>query len=381
MASDVFISYNHADATWATKLRNELVDQHGKTVFLDAVALRAGTQWNAALMNELVTARNLVMLWSEATKASEWVKSEAAAFRGLIALDEMKGTAGNRQLIQLCLDGQNTMYSDWQLIDDLNDGNQYAGGADNVDPNKWATVVQKILESIDYDPAAPVVHLLILAATRDAIAKLPKEATPLFGTRALGQLLDDLKITKEDLAQYYGDYRISWQPFGGQKNIRTILFDIRSDILRAGGPRFRWKPVADAFWTAPIGSTALNTIVNQLKSEPCVIVIDATSLYEPEVFGRFQVLSDCVFNPYGSVMVLPPFGPGPREALRLSLVQIANQLHDRFWTPQFVEGQMVKANCAVTAPDALEVRRLIAGSVWQSSKSKKPWWSTTETGQ
>jgi hypothetical protein len=124
----------------------------------------------------------------------------------------------------------------------------------------------------------------------------------------------------------------------------------------------------------------LTDIVNRLKNEPSVIVIDAASLYEPQVFSRFQVIGDCVFNPYGSVIVLPPFGPGPREVLRQSLVQIAGQLHERFWIPQFVEGQMVRAGCAVPAPDELEVRRLVAGSVWQSSKSKKPWWSNVETG-
>jgi hypothetical protein len=236
------------------------------------------------------------------------------------------------------------------------------------------------VQSIDYDDTSPVVHQLTLAATKGAMKALPPEGTPLFGTRTLGQLLGDLKISKHDLVQTYGDERHQWRPFGAKKNIRTILFDIRNDILRAGGPPFRWKPVNDEFWTAAIGTQPLTDIVARLKNEPSVIVIDAASLYEPQVFGRFQVIGDCVFNPYGSVIVLPPFGPGQREALRLSLLQIANQLHERFWALQFVEGQMVKASCAVTAPDELEVRRLISGSVWQSSRSKKPWWTTVETG-
>jgi hypothetical protein len=87
---------------------------------------------------------------------------------------------------------------------------------------------------------------------------LPPEAKPLFDARTLGQLLDDLKITKEALCASYGDDRTQWRPFGGPKNIRTILFDIRSDILKANGPRFRWKPVPDTFWSAPIGGPGLD---------------------------------------------------------------------------------------------------------------------------
>lgn len=78
--ADVFISYRHADRLLALKLYDHL-SAHGRSVFLDRKRLEPGARWEGRILAELETAGCVVVLWSQASLRSEWVRNEAT--RGL----------------------------------------------------------------------------------------------------------------------------------------------------------------------------------------------------------------------------------------------------------------------------------------------------------
>jgi len=74
--TDVFISYANPDRERAREIANAL-SARGWSVWWDR-NIKAGQAFDEVIERELETARNIVVLWSEASIASEWVKNEAA---------------------------------------------------------------------------------------------------------------------------------------------------------------------------------------------------------------------------------------------------------------------------------------------------------------
>lgn len=91
--TDVFISYATTDRVRAREIANAL-SARGWSVWWDR-KIRAGQTFDEVIERELETAKNIVVLWSEASIGSEWVKNEAAvaAQRGVlipVLLDKVK---------------------------------------------------------------------------------------------------------------------------------------------------------------------------------------------------------------------------------------------------------------------------------------------------
>jgi hypothetical protein len=74
--TDVFISYAREDRDRAHKLANALA-AFGWSVWWDRKII-TGEAFDQAIERELETAKSIVVLWSEHSIVSEWVKSEAA---------------------------------------------------------------------------------------------------------------------------------------------------------------------------------------------------------------------------------------------------------------------------------------------------------------
>ena len=375
MENDAFISYSHLDAEWAEKLRADL-ERKNFTVFLDTTRLEAGTDWEESLLRKLNESRHLILLWSQKNAAvSQWVEKEAVAFQVMIFQDQWKGLPNNRRLLQVCLDGRNGDYSRWQAINDLDDNQQFMAGADNVNPNKWQTVLDKLETAMRFDDTAPEIYLVILASTRMAMQALPINAAP-FDAKPLGALLNELGITHPQLMSTYGEERSDWRPFQSEKNILTIVSQLRAELIAACGPTFRWKPVGNDFWTGEPNNLTIKRIAKQLAKEPCVIVIDALSLYDPQVLGRYQSLSDSLYNKYACIMVLPPFTHAQQNLLGATMAQIAQEMYNRFYDPDFDETRVLQASCNVLTLDEQEARRLVTATLRRSKQDLKQWWAT-----
>lgn len=74
--SDVFISYRREEYRLARELAQAL-EESGFSVWWDR-QIRAGESWAAEIEKELSEARCVIVLWSAASVASEWVREEAA---------------------------------------------------------------------------------------------------------------------------------------------------------------------------------------------------------------------------------------------------------------------------------------------------------------
>lgn len=77
--SDVFLSYSREDRDKATSLARAL-ENAGLTTFVDR-RIVAGASWDDVIEKELRAASAVVVLWSERSTKSDWVKVEADAAR------------------------------------------------------------------------------------------------------------------------------------------------------------------------------------------------------------------------------------------------------------------------------------------------------------
>lgn len=72
---DIFISYSRHDRSMAKRLA-EALEARGWTVWWDT-RLRAGQIWDDTIEREIKAARATVVLWSESSIRSRWVRNEA----------------------------------------------------------------------------------------------------------------------------------------------------------------------------------------------------------------------------------------------------------------------------------------------------------------
>lgn len=368
----VFISYSSRDKAWAEKLEAGLRARGVIDVFRDQTGLSPGVPWTQALHDALLDSQHLILLWSDDHAShSDWVKREAAVFQAYTHVDFREGRARGRKMLQVCLQGRNKDYSDWQSIDDVDAANAYGDGAANVDPNVWIRVLEKIIRAIDHDDTWPRVKQVILASTREDMVAVPDGHKPTQRADTFSELLGKLGIqSKQELLARYGDQRSQWRPFGGPRTVVTMLAELQAELIERGGPKFFWQPVGEILWTG--GPNELERIVETLCTEPCVILIDPLSLYDTQVFEQYQRLLECLANENAAIMVLPPFCAAQRDYLRDILAVAAERLFLQHYRPKFQEGKLPKANSSVITADDYEIYRLLANTVRPfAAKNKK----------
>ena len=77
--SDIFISYNSADRDWVSKLAKLLVKED-YTVFWDR-KIPIGQQWDTFIFERLEQSKCIIVVWSNQSVASDWVRREASHAR------------------------------------------------------------------------------------------------------------------------------------------------------------------------------------------------------------------------------------------------------------------------------------------------------------
>ena len=355
----VFISYSSADRPWAQKLFNDL-EQKGLTLFFDQPRLEAGAPWEPQLLSALQDSQHLVVLWSENARKSDWVRRELGHFDAIIhpPAAAQPQASGQQRLIFLLLEGENVAYSSYQQIADLKNANAYAQGLEQLNPNLWQQVVDKVYQAIQSDETALPIPLALLTMTRDQLEQLDSTRKPPFG-ESLDVVLDHAGLgTKDNTLQFYGPQRTDWQPFGSSKNIQTILSNLKDDLNQAlGTPQIRWEPIGEAFWSAD--QDAAQREVDKLLASISVIVIDPLALYHDEVKARFDLLYKCFDNDKTVIMVLPPFAiPSPNLHFRALVKQMAKQVFDHVYPP-VIDDYQHKAICSVNVGDELDIKQLL----------------------
>jgi hypothetical protein len=347
---DMFISYNHHDRAWAEKLHQSL-QALGYDVFLDHANLRAGGRWHDALNNELAESKSLVILWSKTGIESNWVHNEVAQFQQ---------RRDHGPVVQVALNASFEPLAALHLITDIHAANQYVRGPGNIDANIWARVIERVEDGAGDKNLLPV-HKVIIASTKPAMkAILQKKG----GSLAAKALIAKLALGA-NLHDRYGHTPEEWQPFGQARTIDTVLANLRQTLIEGEGPRFTWKP-STALWSPNRASR--EKYVDRLLDEPCVVVIDALSMYDMnvrEVAG--EVIDMCLANPAAAVMLLPPTIDSHREPLRGALEAMVSGLFKKVYR-EFRESRLPKAHCSLLTPDDLEIARLLTNVIRSSEK-------------
>jgi hypothetical protein len=366
MPYDVFISYSRADALWAEKLEGNLVSR-GLKVYRDQTRLAAGDEWEPALRDAIVDSRAFVVLWSSEASRSKWVLKEQESFRQMMHVDAREGRAMVRRMVQICLEGVNPEYPTFQTLLDLKIANAYPAGAANVAPNLWASVVDKVERGVAMDANLPAIYEVILASTRQRMESVLDDHKP-NEAASYAELIASLNlVSKSQFAKRYGVERSEWRPFGGEKSILALMSELREELLSRGVPPFLWKPVGEEQW---MGTEKRRNLRDLLMKEPCVIVLDAVSLYDTDVWNRYDALLACLDNPKAAIAVLAPYSNSERHYLQTVLETAASKMFEPFYLPYKAQVP-IAAQCSVLADDRYEMSRLIAAMIRTAFKKEK----------
>src|SRR5215468_7579298 len=79
---NVFLSYRSVNRSWVLNLYDVLREQ-GHQVFLDQCVLKAGDELEARLGDALELSQAGILVWSESTRDSDWVRAEYQRMSGL----------------------------------------------------------------------------------------------------------------------------------------------------------------------------------------------------------------------------------------------------------------------------------------------------------
>jgi len=364
MKYDAFISYSRSDSAWATKLEKSLGKGkrgRGYEIFLDTKRLTAGDEWDKQLQSGIRQARNLILVWSDNARGSDWVLKETTHF------EVDRGDDRQRGLIAVNLQGQNRTLTRFQAIDLTQ---AYANGADNVSDPLWQQVLDKIEDGIR-DQATIPVYTVILTSKLPTLRGIPLDKKPGLAPsykdtlEAVGIKRDASDDWKTELAKYYGAERSDWKPFGGSTTIVQLLNNLRADIQNRGTPAFHWKPIGDDFWSSD--QNLIERETDQLKSELCVVAIDPVSLYDDDVRTRLELLREFLHERSG-VLILAPFTMAPATAYFRTLIKGSAFFLFRQFFELTPDGGMKRLPVALCEDD-LDVGRLITSMLRQPRES------------
>ena len=361
MRHDAFISYSRLDAEWATRLEADL-SRRGYDIFLDTKRLTAGDEWDKQLQSDIRNARNLILLWSDNARGSDWVTKEITHFE----ID--RGDDRRRGLIALNLQGQNRTLTRFQAVDLTG---AYANGANNLSDPLWVAALDKIEDGILDEGAIPV-YTVILTSRLPALEGIRLDKKPLAVAPSFKDTLEAVGIKRDDtdgwrveLARYYGAERSDWKPFGGSKTIAQLLENLRADIQNRGAPAFRWKPIGDDFWSND--QDLIEREADRLKDEFCVVCIDPVSLYDDDVRTRVELLREYLHERSG-VLILAPFTIPPVAAHFRMLIRGSAPFLFKYFFELMPDGGMKRLHVALCEDD-LDVGRLITGMLRQPRES------------
>lgn len=354
---DVFLSYSRADAAWAEKLEADLA-LRGVRVFLDKKRLEAGDAWERQLAVSLNQSRNLVVLWSDNARASDWVTRELYTFDATRHPGGQPTPDPERRLVVVNLVGENAALSSTQRIDDLRDAVAGGAGAATVDGALWSRVVQKVETALNAsDPRTPV-PLAIFAMTTKELEEVSPATDPGNG-KVFEEVVRELGFTlgggAPDLMSRYGAARGEWRPFGGEKTIDEILETIIGKINgEVGPPGYRWQPVDLVAGSEEEAERA----VRAFCSGPAALVVDPLSLYCAPLRYRYQLLEECEKNEHALVAAFTSFAPPTSMvALRELTRRLARPLINSYYRPPIPRHPHPLV--AVNVSDGPEMDRLV----------------------
>ena len=357
---DLFISYSHEDKKWADRLYDDLKKlDPALEIFLDDISLHLGDNWKTKLLDSLQQSRNLLVLISKAAEASGWVAEEQGYFEGSVDSTTANGACKNRRLLVVMLDGENKPFGDIQSFMEIQTGNLYPGGVDNVPKATWERLIREISRALgddDDDTSIPVI-LSVMAMTRAEAQRLWDDDDEGFQA-ALGEI--GIK-SGADLLSCYGDTPGEWRPYSSPESVETILDRVKNEInMRVKGKPFRWRAIGEDFYSSK--PQTIRQELNRIGPDTsAVFVVDPVSLYQKRIANQLVTLRDFFNNGRFIILVLSPVSiPNPYRELMSMVETVANQFFNYFYDGFLESGY---ANCGVNVCDERDIRRLVRVSL------------------
>ena len=312
----LFISYDHADVTWAEALHKRLKDD-GIKCFFDKASIRAGDDWDDRIRNDVMTSEHMLVLWSKEAKDSDWVRRETGLFDALITMGNNNQNGKKRKLIYLLLDIDERSHSRYQQITHLRHSGAYPGDVKNVDPAIWNQVINEVEAAVSDDTDSIPVSLAVLALTSARFDALYSQNINGFAT-SVNSALSSIGIDSSEpsafnsFKQRYGNRAGDWRPFNGLENVSQILERVRLEFNKCideEGKQFQWIPIGEKFYegTNIEASDELQQIRNTKKDQLACFVIDPLSLFDSSVVDKLNVLDNIFDDENTIILVLTPF--------------------------------------------------------------------------
>jgi hypothetical protein len=351
-AYDVFVSYSHADTAWGQRLRDSLIAAApNRRVFFDNRSLRAGDAWEDTIQGALEASKNLVLLWSDHARSSDWVQRELFGF---MALAKPKKNL-DRRLVCLNLQGANAATKVFQHINHAGLQGEYLKGANGEEAlsGAWQQAMQEVESGLDPNLRLLEVPLVVLTLKREDLDRLEED-----GRAAISR---DFGLTGEALIARYGATRRDWRPFDGAATIEALMLQARVQLNASlPGRALVWRLPPDEFWIGDI-RTAQDFVDSTFKpAELSVLVIDPVALQRRAVYQRLMLFQGQLDHSHTTILTLPPFATPPQICrLRSVLMTEAVPYFNRYFKASLPPNRHVAAQCGWNVSDADEMRRLI----------------------
>jgi TIR domain len=376
---DLFISYSRADGPWAEKLYTGL-RLKGLEPFVDRKRLQPGAKWEQELTEGLSASQHIVVLWSGSAKQSEWVTRELGYFDAAINTPIPGDVTPNRKIIPLLLEEEPRAWNSHQMITDLREAGAYAASTDEVNPNLWQDVVDKVYDAVVDKDTRRRVPLAILTMTDEQVAKLNLNHQPWPAQQTLREFLKSVHIaSKKQLRIYYGPRRTDWRPFNTEWKILPLLSRRRDEIndalLEQGlkEAQFRWDPIdEEKFW-----SDELNQFKEEVKKLKAgsfsVVVIDPIALYDDRAKRRLDWVSDELTN--ARVLFITPMPwrcSSAHRNVRDLIEHLAKPVYTRLYEPAFQQSTTPPFwHCDMNIGDEDEIKRALLPPLGQHLIGKR----------
>jgi hypothetical protein len=397
---DLFISYKSEDRPWASRFYEDIRRSFPLLkVFWDRTGIAPGPAFRPVLDEAIHASAHCVVFWSDTAAASGEVLDEVKGFQAHAKL-QPDAEKGQRTLFYVPLQDKHSPLENAQGFADFRNLKVYDAakpgrGTERLSEPavavEWQRMLRQIGDACLASYATQPVTLAILAMNtaivgwldneyasvgavpgptlKDVLLKLDS-ATPrppgIDDDARAKQLLDCLK-------KRYGLTAFDWRPFGAQETILDFMERLRveanaklaADLVRLlPDYRFHWV-VKDLYaeLTRPgITLEEYNRFLEDLPTNPSVVVVDQLSLYNSRIYTVFVRLNEYAKKEQGAIITLSPEYVAAADVAMDTIVGLGDAVLRGFFEPQ-IPGAGAFARCAVNVQHTFEAKRVIRSSL------------------
>lgn len=359
---DVFLSHHSGDKAWVIKLKNAL-EAKDITVWLDKDEIKPGDLFAKALEEGLRASKNIAFVISPTSIKSKWVEEE---YYRAISLSKLKKQPSNLIPIIYKMARIPDFLSSRNWVD-FRDESEYEKSVEQL---IWGITGKKKEEKINTLEIPFVIAAMNTEQAQDLL--INKLNNPPGLIEVINQLPKHITIEPE---HNYGSSPNDWKyPVSDSSSFTNIVWDTLIDLnvkLQQSGkapiltPRF----YSDEFFAKDF--EAFTKTWTSLKRSGCVLIIDAVSLFHPDIVGRLNDFHIGIDDNIGMVILSPIESP-----LNSTKRVVEKEVHDHLKMAFARFDSQLDKNCEFEISDVRGFKRWVFSAlpdlaeVIKSQKSK-----------